>query len=180
MLEVHLEGHESWDEVKEEFIYSTEMTLHLEHSLISVSKWEAQYKRPFITDGPKNVEEIIDYVKYMSLDKIKDANALINMSQKDLEKILDYINDPMTATKITNNAKQAGGKHALTSEEIYYYMTALNIPFTCEKWHLNRLLTLIDIASIKNQPPKKMGKGDILKQNAALNAARRAKRHSHG
>lgn len=180
MLEVYVEGREFWDSNKEEFSYTEDLTLRLEHSLISVSKWEAKYKRSFIADGPKTIEETIDYVKFMSLDKIKDEKSLATLTEKDFDKILSYINDPMTATKITNKGPSKKGNHKLTSEEIYYYMTALNIPFSCEKWHLNRLLTLIDVASLKNAPPKKMGKGEILRQNAALNAARRAKAHSHG
>lgn len=180
MLEITITGREFWDSSKEEFVYFEGISLRLEHSLISVSKWEAKYKRSFIADGPNTANEIIDYVKFMSLDKIKDERSLSLLTENDFEKILAYINDSMTATKITNNAPSKKGGHKLTSEEIYYYMTALNIPFSCEKWHLNRLLTLIDIASLKNAPPKKMGKGDILRQNAALNAARRAKAHSHG
>ena len=106
---------------------------------------------------------------------------LEGITEEDYKKILDYIHDPMTATKISKNVKnKQSSNHILTSEEIYYDMTALNIPFECEKWHLNRLLTLIQIASIKNEPPKKMSKSEIYRQNAELNKARRAKYRSKG
>ncbi len=181
MLEIHIDGKEMWDPKKEEFMTTKGVTLKLEHSLISISKWEAKYKRPFISDGPKTLDETYDYITFMSLDRNVDRKELEGITEEDYKKILDYINDPMSATKITRNGqKKSVGKHVLTSEEIYYDMTALNIPFTCEKWHLNRLLMLIEIASVKNEPPKKMSKGEIYKQNAALNKARRAKYNSRG
>ncbi len=181
MLEIRIDGKEMWNSEKEEFVTTNGVSLKLEHSLISISKWEAKYKRPFLSDGPKTLEEIYDYITFMSLDKRITTKDLEGITEADYQKILDYINDPMTASKITRNAqKKSGGKHILTSEEIYYDMTALNIPFTCEKWHLNRLLMLIEIASVKNEPPKKMSKGEIYRQNAELNKARRAQHHSRG
>lgn len=181
MLEIRIDGKEMWDPKKEEFVTTKGVNLKLEHSLISISKWEAKYKRPFISDGPKTLDETYDYITFMSLDRNVDRTELEGITEEDYKKILAYINDPMSATKITKNGqKKAGKSHVLTSEEIYYDMTALNIPFTCEKWHLNRLLMLIEVASIKNEPPKKMSKGEIYKQNAALNKARRAKYNSRG
>lgn len=181
MLEVKIKGREFWDSVKEEFITTKDVTLHLEHSLISISKWEAKYKRPFLAPEPaKNEEETKYYFLCMSLDKIVDPLVLDSLTEADYNAILDYIRDPMTATTISNQEKGKANRHILTNEEIYYYMTALNIPFSCEKWHLNRLLTLIEVASIKNAPPKKMSKNAIYQQNAQLNAARRAKLNSKG
>lgn len=181
MLEIRIDGKEFWNQEKEEFVNTKGITLRLEHSLISVSKWEAKYKRPFLSDGPKTLQETYDYITFMSLDRNVSMTELEGITEEDYKKILDYIYDPMTATKITQNAKnKSKSSHALTSEEIYYDMTALNIPFECEKWHLNRLMTLIQIASIKNEPPKKMSKGEIYRQNAELNKARRAKYHSKG
>lgn len=181
MLEIRIDGKEFWNQEKEEFVNTKGITLRLEHSLISVSKWEAKYKRPFLSDGPKTLQETYDYITFMSLDRNVNMTELEGITEEDYKKILDYIHDPMTATKISNNAKnKPNSNHVLTSEEIYYDMTALNIPFECEKWHLNRLLTLIKIASIKNEPPKKMSKGEIYRQNAELNKARRAKYHSKG
>ena len=181
MLEIRIDGKELWNQEKEEFVNTKGITLRLEHSLISVSKWEAKYKRPFLSDGPKTLQETYDYIAFMSLDRNVSMTELEGITEEDYKKILDYIHDPMTATKISKNANnKPNSNHVLTSEEIYYDMTALNIPFECEKWHLNRLLTLIQIASIKNEPPKKMSKGEIYRQNAELNRARRAKYHSKG
>ena len=181
MLEIRIDGKEFWNQEKEEFVNTKGITLRLEHSLISISKWEAKYKRPFLSDGPKTLQETYDYIAFMSLDRNVSMTELEGITEEDYKKILDYIHDPMTATKISKNAKnKQSSNHVLTSEEIYYDMTALNIPFECEKWHLNRLLTLIKIASIKNEPPKKMSKGEICRQNAELNKARRAKYHSKG
>ncbi len=181
MLEITIKGREFWDSEKEEFVYTNDLTLHLEHSLLSLAKWESKYKRPFLSDGPKTKEENIDYIMYMSLNKITDLTSLEAITESDLKTITDYINDPMTATTFTDRSNgQKKSNSRITNEEIYYYMTALNIPFSCEKWHLNRLLTLIEVASIKNTPPKKMSKNDILRQNHALNAARRAKSGSRG
>lgn len=181
MLEIRIDGKEFWNQEKEEFVNTKGITLRLEHSLISISKWEAKYKRPFLSDGPKTLQETYDYISFMSLDRNVSMTELEGITEEDYKKILDYIYDPMTATKISQNAKnKPKSKHVLTSEEIYYDMTALNIPFECEKWHLNRLFTLIEIASIKNEPPKKMSKSEIYRQNAELNRARRAQHHSKG
>ena len=181
MLEIRIDGKEFWNQEKEEFVNTKGITLRLEHSLISVSKWEAKYKRPFLSDGPKTLQETYDYISFMSLDRNVNMTELEGITEEDYKKILDYIHDPMTATKITQNAKNKQiSNHILTSEEIYYDMTALNIPFECEKWHLNRLLTLIQIASIKNEPPKKMSKSEIYRQNSELNKARRAKYRNKG
>lgn len=181
MLEIRIDGKEFWNQEKEEFVNTKGITLRLEHSLISMSKWEAKYKRPYLSDGPKTLQETYDYIAFMSLDRNVSMTELEGITEEDYKKILDYIHDPMTATKITQNAKnKPKSNHVLTSEEIYYDMTALNIPFECEKWHLNRLITLIQIASIKNEPPKKMSKSEIYRQNAELNRARRAQHHSKG
>ena len=181
MLEIRIDGKEFWNQEKEEFVNTKGITLRLEHSLISVSKWEAKYKRPFLSDGPKTLQETYDYISFMSLDRNVNMTELEGITEEDYKKILDYIHDPMTATKISKNVKnKQSSNHILTSEEIYYDMTALNIPFECEKWHLNRLLTLIQIASIKNEPPKKMSKSEIYRQNAELNKSRRAKYRSKG
>lgn len=181
MLEIKIKGREFWDPIKEEFINVKDTNLHLEHSLISISKWEAKYKRPFLAQSPaKTEQETKDYILCMSLDKLSDKSILDCITENDYNKILDYIRDPMTATTITDVTNKKKSGHVLTSEEIYYYMTALNIPFSCEKWHLNRLLTLIEVAGIKNAPPKKMSKSAIHQQNAQLNAMRRARMHSKG
>lgn len=186
MLEITIPGGEFWDNRKEEFITTKETTLHLEHSLISLTKWEQKYKRRFLSDGPKNVEENLFYIKCMSLDRNVSDLVIRNISQESFEKIIEYIKDPMTATTLPPDPPSKKNKmrkeEPLSSELIYYYMTALNIPFSCEKWHLNNLLTLIKIANIKNAPEdqKKRSSQEIMKDYSALNKARRAALHSKG
>lgn len=185
MLEIHIPAHEYWDARKEEFFTTKETTLRLEHSLISLSKWEQKYKRPYLGlhKGPNTTEESLYYIRCMCIDKNVDPYVIssIQYEPEILKKITDYIHDPMTATTISNNSKRGGGglQETLTSELIYYYMTALNIPFECEKWHLNNLLMLIQVANAKNNP-KKMSRSDIMRQNDEINRARRAKFHTAG
>lgn len=173
-----------FDERTAEFIYTRDTELILEHSLISVSKWEAKWKRCFVQSGPKTYEETIDYIKCMCVNKLQDENVLKNLTQADLNKINDYIADPMSASNVISLGQQRCGKHgnsdSMTSEMIYFYMCSFNIPFECEKWHLNRLLKLIEIANIKNNPGKKMSNRSVLNSYSKLNAERRAKYHTKG
>ena len=181
MLEITVSYEEQWDEIKEEFIPGKEQTLRLEHSLVSLSKWESKWCKPFLNRKEETAEEILDYIKCMTLTQNVDQDIYNHLSSKNLLDIKDYISAPMTATTINDHSNGGGkGKEVLTSELIYYYMIALNIPFECQKWHLNRLITLIRVCGIKNQPAKKMSKGDILRRNAELNAARRAQLNSKG
>ena len=154
-------------------------TLSLEHSLLSLSKWEAKWKKPFITKKNHTKEEMTDYVRCMTLGQEADDKVYEHLPASVIKSINDYINDTMTATWFNNknpnqiNANAKQNSSAITSELIYYWMVEHGIPFECQKWHLNRLLTLIRICNIKSQPAKKMSKNDILMQNAALNAKRR-------
>ena len=187
---VTIQPREFYDEVNNRFITVKETTLVLEHSLISISKWEAKYKKPFLVEkSMSTVEEVIYYMKCMTVSpqKVDDA-VYYAMDEETVKSIMEYINDPMTATwfaddKMPGNNKKRR-KEVLTSEVIYWQMTALQIPWQCEKWHLNRLLTLIKVCSAKNEEAygdkKKMSKGDLMKRNAALNAQRRAKLNSKG
>ena len=180
MLELKIKPTEIYDSVNNEFVEFPGTTLRLEHSLVSVSKWEAKYCKPFLNDKQKTQEETLYYIYCMCLDDVsEDITRFITNS--DVETISNYISAPMTATTFTQREGQArGGRKIVTSEEIYYYMVALQIPFECQYWHLNRLMTLIHVCSIKNQPPKKMGKRDIMKSNTSINAARRKALHSSG
>lgn len=170
MLEIFIPSNEYWDEKKEEFIYIKEQIIYLEHSLISISKWESKWKKPFLSKQEKTNEETIDYISCMIQNKTNVDICKI-LSNINIDTIRKYINDDMTATII--KAPKSPNKEIITSELIYYWMIMYNIPFECQRWHLNRLLTLIEICSIKNSPNKKMNKKDILSQNAALNASRR-------
>ena len=180
MLEIVIPETEQWDEVNQEFITSNRQILRLEHSLVSLSKWESKWKKPFLSNREKTYEETIDYIKCMTLTQNVN-DTVYNLSDKDnIEKINKYICDPMTATTFKEDPNKKGGREIITSELIYYWMISLNIPFECQKWHLNRLLTLIKVCGIKNQPPKKMSKKDVMSRNAALNAARRKQMNSRG
>ena len=179
MLEIKIKTTELWDEGKEEFIDPKEETLKLEHSLVSLSKWESKYHKPFITKEQKTRAETIDYIKFMTLNKNVDPDIYYCISESDMNEINQYIEDPMTATTFSSKDKGTS-REQITAELIYYWMIALNIPFECQKWHLNKLLTLIRVCNIKNAPPKKMGKNDLMRRNAALNAARRKKYNSKG
>lgn len=182
MLKITVPASENWDPVAEEFVYTNEFSLTLEHSLISMSKWEAKYCKPFLSDKPMTDDELIEYIKCMTLTQNVNPDLYKCLPVDILKQITDYIGNPMTATTFSENQKSSGSskKEIVTSELIYYWMVALNIPFECEKWHLNRLLTLIRVCNIKNSPSKKMSKSDILAKNKSLNAARRAKMHSRG
>ena len=179
---------ELFDEKNNRFITVKETTLVLEHSLISISKWESKYKKPFLVEGSlSNVEEVLYYIKCMTVSPQNvDDSVYLAITKEDMEEIVDYIQDPMTATwfgedKNPNHRRRK--KEVLTSEVIYWQMIALEIPQAYEKWHLNRLLTLIRVCSAKNEEQSgdsKMSKDAIRRQKAAINAQRRAKMHSKG
>ena len=180
MLEITIPKGELWNESKQEFVQTKEQTLRLEHSLVSLSKWESKWKKAFLGKDEKTFEETIDYIKCMTVTQNVDPNVYMFLTNGNIKKINEYIDDPMTATTFSNNKQQGGNREILTSEVIYYYMIALNIPFECQRWHLNRLITLIRVCSIKNQPSKKMSKGEIMKLNTSLNADRRKQLNTKG
>lgn len=174
--------HEGWDEEKEEFVEAKVQILQLEHSLVSLSKWESKWKKPFLTNEEKTIEETIDYVKCMTVTQNVDPDVYNHLSNDDMEKINNYISDSMTATTFhfSDESNVKINKEQITSELVYYWMVALNIPFECQKWHINRLITLIKICNFKNTPPKKRNKREIMNRNAAINAARRKQLNSKG
>ena len=180
MLTIKIPAMEQWDELTETFVSTKEQTLQLEHSLVSISKWESKWCKPFLDNlVEKTVEEEIDYIKCMTLTQNVDPNVYRNLSNDNLNEIHKYIESPMSATIIPKQNK-GGIREIITSEIIYYWMISLNIPFECQKWHINRLIKLIEVCNIKNQSPKKMSKRDIMSRNAAINAARRNKLNSKG
>ena len=152
----------------------------MEHSLLSLSKWEMKWHKPYLSKEPKSEEENMDYIRCMCITEPNDPNVFLAMTNKNVQDIAAYISNPMTATTFHRRDNRPS-REIITNELIYFWMTNFNIPFDpCQKWHLNRLMTLIEVASIKNQPPKKMSNREILSQNAALNAARRAKYGTRG
>ena len=180
MLRITIPAIELWDENKEEFINTKEQTLQLEHSLVSLSKWESKWNKPFLSKDTKTEEEELDYIKCMTITQNVDPNVYKFIPLNVREEIKEYINAPMSATWFSEDKNTKSSSEQITSELIYYWMVAQKIPFECEKWHLNRLITLIKICNIKSQPPKKMGKKAIMSRNAALNAARRKQLNTKG
>lgn len=171
---------EGWDEKTEKFIEPKTKVLQLEHSLVSLSKWESKWCKPFLSKDNMTYEETIDYIKCMTLTQNVDPTVYEHLTQQNIDDVVQYINAPMTATTFSKDENRKINNEIVTAELIYYWMIASQIPFECQKWHINRLITLIRVCSIKNQPPKKRSKRDIMQSNAALNAARRAKMHSRG
>lgn len=180
MLQITIPGIELWDESREIFTQTKEQTLQLEHSLVSLSKWESKWGKAFLSKQEKTYEETIDYIKCMTITQNVDPNVYNHLSKSIIDKITEYIEAPMTATYFSKEQSSGNSREQVTSELIYYWMIALNIPFECQKWHLNRLLTLIRVCNIKNQPPKKMSKRAIMSRNAAINAARRKQLNTKG
>ena len=176
---------ELWDYEKQEFIIreaTKEQKLQLEHSLVSLSKWESKWCKPFLSEEKMTEEESIDYIRCMTLTQNVPSEIYNNIPNTVIEEVSEYIAKPMTATWFTEDKRKGrkSNNEKVTAELIYYWMISLNIPMKCEKWHLNRLLTLIRVCDIKNAPPKKMSKRSILSQNAALNAARKQRLNTNG
>lgn len=180
MLEITIPETEQWDELKQEFVCTKEQTLQLEHSLVSLSKWESKWCKPFLSKEDKTFEETIDYIRCMTLNRHVPDEVYGCLTRSNIKQINEYISAPMTATWFNKDATGRGSREQITSELIYYWMIALNIPFECQKWHLNRLLTLIRVCNLKNQPSKKMSRREIMSRNAALNAARRKQLGTNG
>lgn len=178
MLTIKIPETELYDEIQNEFHIVKAQSLQLEHSLVSLSKWESKWHKPFLSKDDKTAEETIDYIRCMTINNNVDPMVYKCITPRIIGTINSYIGDSMTATTIKETQKTS--REIVTAEIIYYWMVALNIPFECQKWHLNRLLTLINVCSIKNAPPKKMSKRDIMSRNASLNAARRKALHSKG
>ena len=178
MLQITIPSFEYYDE-KENMIVSVKgQDLQLEHSLVSISKWESKWKKPFLDPNPKTRAETIDYVRCMTLTQNVKPALYQGLTYDNIKQVNDYIMDPMTATTFKKRPIKSSG--IATSEVIYCSMFQLEIPKECEKWHLNRLLTLIRVCDEKGQPGKKMSKRDVMSQYRSLNAARRAKYGTRG
>ena len=181
MLQITVPKNELWVPVISEFIYIKEQTLQLEHSLVSISKWESKWRKPFNSTDVKTREENIDYIRCMTLTQNVDPYVYYCLTEQNKKDIEEYMKSPMTATVIKRQEGASGKSNEIvTSEIIYYWMISLGIPREFEKWHINRLMTLIEVCSIKNQPAKKMSQREIYSQNAALNAKRRGMSRMRG
>lgn len=171
---------EGWDEENERFIEANTQTLCLEHSLVAISNWESKWKKPFFSKEDKTDEQTMDYIKCMTLTENVDPDVYNHLTKENCDAIYKYLNDSMTATTFSKDQTGKASREIVTSELIYYWMIALNIPIEFQHWHIKRLLTLIQVCNIKNTPPKKMSRKEIASRNAAINAANRAKYHSKG
>lgn len=181
MLTIEVSPTELFDDETDRFIQIPKQTLRFEHSLISISKWESKWEKPFLTKDNRSREELLDYIRCMIIGYVPNEDVILALSSDDINKIINYINAPMTATTVTFiDDKKKVKEEIITSELIYYWMISAGIPFECEKWHINRLFSLLKICSAKNQPKKKADTVSGAKSQAALNAARRAKMKSRG
>lgn len=183
MLKLVIPGREWYDDEREEFVTEGEpCTLMLEHSLLSLSKWESIWRVPFLEeDPPKTKAQSIDYIRCMTINKNVDPSVYDRIPRSMMQQVTDYISDRQTATFITRKKKVRPPVHEpVTSELIYFWMVSYNIPFECQKWHLSRLLMLIDVCAFKNETPTKLTPNEIMKRNAKLNKARRAKHGTRG
>lgn len=180
MLSITIPAREMWDEKNGEFLHCQKQVLQLEHSLVSISKWESKWCKPFLADEKKSDEELTDYIRCMTLTQNVDPKIYGCLSDDNISEIQRYIDAPMTATTFLADPLEQGGGATITAEIIYYWMVSFRIPFECQKWHLNRLLTLIKVCDRKNRPPKKRSQKSIMSRNARLNAQRRARLNSRG
>jgi len=180
MLEIVIEGGELYDETTEKIIRTKPVRLKLEHSLLSISKWESKWHIPFLKESEKTQEQFIDYVRCMTITQNVDPKVYQMMSLKTIKEVKAYIDDPMTATWFSKDNSSKRSNRIITSELVYCWMTQNQIPFECDKWNFNRLLTLIRVCSAENAPKKKMGNKKILSQNASLNAKRKQAMHTRG
>lgn len=182
MLRITIPEDELYNEKTREFTPLKEEILELEHSLVSLSKWESKWCKPFYSKKEKTYEETLDYIRCMTVTPNVDPDVYKRLDDKIVNEIYEYIKAPMTATTFNNMKDKVGGGNGeqVTSELIYYWMVTFNIPVEFESWHINRLMTLIRICEIKSQPPKKMGKRALMSRNAQLNAARRQQLNTRG
>lgn len=180
MLIIQLQEEELYDEENEEFVSFDSIEIHLEHSLVSLSKWESEYEKPFLDGAKKTDTEVLSYIRHMVISPEDISPDFIErFTEADFESVNQYLERKMTATWFSDN-ERSKSRETITSELIYYWMISFNIPIQCETWHLNRLLTLIKVCSVKNQPNKKMNRSDIIRRNRELNAQRRAQYGTRG
>ena len=180
MLRITIPETEFYDEVNEVFINVKEQTLQLEHSLVSISKWEAKWQKPFLDEKEKTVEETIDYIRCMTITQNVDPLVYLAITDDILQQVGAYMDAPMTAAWFSEEEKSKKSRETVTSEIIYYWMIAHNIPFECRKWHLNQLLVLIRVCNVKNSPPKQLSQAEIMRRNDKLNEARKQRLKTRG
>jgi hypothetical protein len=180
MLRIIVPGEEVFDESSQEFSTRGDVVLELEHSLVSLSKWESKFEKPFIGKDEKSTEEVLDYIKAMTLTPDVPDEVFNKMTEENFKSINEYIDAKMTATWFYDPPGPPQTSQVITAELIYYWMTVFHIPFECENWHINRLFTLIRICNIKEAKPKRMSRRELADRNREINAQRRAQLGTKG
>lgn len=178
MLTITVSETEFFDESSGEFIHTPAKELQFEHSLVSLSKWESNWEKPFLGKEAKTTEETYDYLRAMCLTPDVPDEVFNRLPSDAINQVSSYIEARMSATWF--NDQKRPSREIITSEIIYYWMISMNIPMECQHWHLNRLLTLIKVCGQKNSPQKKMGRNDILARNRMLNEQRKAQLNTAG
>ena len=184
MLQITIPAGEKWVNSKQEFVYCNEYNLQLEHSLVSISKWESKWHKPFLSNTDKTDEEMLDYIKCMTITQNVNPLAYNFLTEANIREINEHINDPMSAfspkKKKKKGKKGKNNSEIITAETIYWWIVTLNIPLEAQKWHLNRLLALVEFINQKNEPPKKMGERERAELWAKVNAERKKKLNTRG
>lgn len=182
MLTITVPGIEYFDEDSGMFFTKDEenFDLVLEHSLATLSKWEAIYEKPFLGEAEKTDEEVFHYIQLMIQTPNVPPEVIGRITEKNMDEINDYINSKQSGTTFNEPKNQRKSRETISAELIYYWMTFYHIPFECENWHLNRLLTLIRVCNVKSAPAKKMSRREMVAQTRALNAQRREQLGTRG
>lgn len=180
MLQITIPANELYDENKNEFVVIKEQTLQLEHSLVSLSKWESKWCKPFLSKKKMTHEETLDYIRCMTITQNVRPETYYGLTAQNFEEVNAYINSPMTSLRFPADKKGNVSREPITSELLYYWMAILNIPIECQKWHLNKLIAHIKLCNLKNTPHKKMSQQEIMRRNAEINAANRKRFNTKG
>jgi len=183
MLTITIPDKKYFNENTNEFFVLKGRTITMQHSLYSIRKWESKWHTYYLDNKNLTTEQIIDYFRMMTITRDVDPRIYMNLSAENIQEISKYIHDPMTATTfkdLKSRQRSRGRREITTSEIVYYWMIINDIPFECEKWHLNQLMTLIRVCSDAKVPEQKMTEKEIFEYNKSLNERNRAKFHSKG
>lgn len=180
MLTIVVGEVEAFDSSSKEFTTQGGTSIELEHSLVSLSKWESKHEKPFLSKEEKTSKEVLDYIKFMVVTPKVPEELFLELSEKNIKDINSYIDAKMTATTISELPNQPRQSEIITAEIVYYWMISFNIPFECENWHLNRLFTLIRVCNIKQEKPRTMSRSALASRNREINAQRKAQLGTRG